>query len=331
MVSAYTCSNIYRVPKYLIMSSCLETKCTVLLPTRFINVHLFESQGEESQQTFQFMSLPLELRLKIYKYILPPRRHIIVSRTLYTGYFYNTLPLPPGTGYPFGRAPSSAPTAYKVLSQNQHCGFPSAAIYPAILRTSRQVRVEAEQVLYGGKQVKWDFGIHLAAATTFWKERSQFARDSVRTLRIAKEVPCIRDGERGLGVVDTRWKDFCSFVSKSLPNIQVLDLTIWSSSGSIAGFPAFLISTGETGEKQPNESLVNGLSCWLWTHKLLLLENLRELKVTTWDFESMLQLEEKNFDSWLPKRMLADSTVKARMIRVCGVKERSLIIPGAKS
>ena len=275
------------------MTSRTETACIVKSRAPLIKVLLSGSQEEEeSQQIFHFMLLPFELRLKIYGYLLPPRRHIIVNQTPYTGYFYNTLSLP-ASSYPFGRSPSPALIGYRVLSQNQHRRFPSATIFPAILRTCKKVRDEAEPVLYAGKHVEWDFGIHLAAATTFWKERSQFARDSVRTLRIAKEVPCIRDGERGLGVVDTRWKDFCSFVSKSLPNIQVLDLTIWSSSGSIAGFPAFLISTGETGEKQPNESLVNGLSCWLWTHKLLLLENLRELKVTTWDFESMLQLEEK--------------------------------------
>ena len=303
------------------MTSRTETACIVKSRAPLIKVLLSGSQEEEeSQQIFHFMLLPFELRLKIYGYLLPPRRHIIVNQTPYTGYFYNTLSLP-ASSYPFGRSPSPALIGYRVLSQNQHRRFPSATIFPAILRTCKRVRDEAEPVLYAGKHVEWDFGIHLVAAKAFWNERSQLARESVRTMRIAKEFSSVDKCN-----TDVVWSDFCSFILKSLPNVQSLDLKIWSSSGSAADFPG-----AKTNKESDKKLLENEWRKWSWTHNLLLLESLRELKVTNWDFGSSWESGEKKFDSWRAQRMVTDKVVRERMIRGGGVIEQIIVLPGLQA
>jgi hypothetical protein len=263
---------------------------------------------------FAFLSLPIELRLKIYELLLPPRTHTIVTQIPYTGYFYNTsvplLPFALPSHYPFGRKPPTDPPSYKVLNANTHASFPAASIHPAILRLNRQIRAEAEPVLYGGKDVQWDFGIHLQALVAFWEARSQVARECVRSIRVAREIGCVenRDGRVLIGV-DSKWLEFCTFLRDQLPGLRNLDLIIWSTSGLTSSFPPAPLSPVDM-EKEKD---VQAWREWEWTRDLLALEELREAKVTCWGFQNIR--DESNFDSWLAGRMVTERLVRERMVR----------------
>jgi hypothetical protein len=184
-----------------------------------------------SSEPFPFLSLPIKIRLQIYKLLLPPRTHTIVTQIPHSGFYYNTATIPihsTQTFYSFGRTPPQNLTTYKVLTTNFRSSFPSPSIYSEVLRVSRQIREEAEPVLYGGKGVEWDFGIHLEVLRAFWKDRSQIARESVKHIRIAKEIPCeVNTDGRIVKSVDEKWETFCVFLGDQLPSMKILDLTIW--------------------------------------------------------------------------------------------------------
>src|ERR1700738_3496043 len=108
------------------------------------------------EQSFPFLLLPYELRLKIYALVLPSRSHTIVTQYPHNGYYYSetsmvshsTQTLYPAQ--PYSSSPSlelqQKLTTYKLLNANFHHDFPSPSICPEILRTCRQIRNEAEPV-----------------------------------------------------------------------------------------------------------------------------------------------------------------------------------------
>jgi hypothetical protein len=277
-------------------------------------------------EIFRFLELPIELRLKIYAYLLPARTHTIVTQIPNNGYFYNTSTIPSHSAqsfYPFGRAPpkSSKLTTYKILNTNFRAEFPALGIFPQILRVSKQVQAEAEPVLYGANGVLFDFGIYLEALSPFFRDRSERARNSVRSVRIAREIPEVdnREGDDAVSKgVDPRWESLCAFLKQELVGLRSLDLTMWSSSGSVASFPS---STGSSVQMVEDEEMVKMLAVerwreWEWTRDLLQLEALRKAKITWWGYQSIGGSEgEHSFDSWLARRMVGDRLVTDRMIR----------------
>lgn len=275
-------------------------------------------------EIFPFLSLPIEIRLQIYSLLLPPRTHTIVTQIPYTGYFFNTSipghPFALPSHYPFGRSPPTAAPTYKILTTNTHLSFPQPSIYPSILRVSRQILAEAEPVLYGGKHVRWDFGIHLEALRAFWQVRSRVARECVRSIRVAKEISCVENRNGVLASVDTKWEEFCQFVKDDLPGLRMLDLTIWSTSGLTSSFPPAPLS--QAGKEDEVEQWRE----WEWTRDLLRLENLIETKITSWGFQNIR--DETNFDSWLAGRMVSEKLVRERMVREGVVVEGVAVLEG---
>jgi hypothetical protein len=290
-----------------------------------------------TSQPFRFQDLPLELRLKIYAYLLPARAHTIVTQIPHNGYFYNTATIPQHSAqsfYPFGRSPPKNLTTYKVLTDNFRSEFPAPSIHPEILRVSRALHEEAENVLYGSKGVTWDFGVHLEALVAFWGDRSKEARASVRGVRIAREIPVEKDGDGIVSGVDARWRTVCGFLRDEMTGLRDLDLTIWSSSGSVAAFPS---APQVSGEPDDEESKVLAKKDdekrwreWEWTKELLQMEALRNAKVTWWGFQSTKGVEGRTvgFDSWLAGRMVGDKLVRDRIVGQGDVIEGSIILPG---
>ncbi|KAH8591603.1 hypothetical protein B0O99DRAFT_631846 [Bisporella sp. PMI_857] len=287
-----------------------------------------EDADEKEQETFSFLSLPLELRLKVYAYLLPPRHHTIVTQAPYAGFFYNTSPFP-SANYPFGRAPPSQRTSYRVLTSNYHRAFPYPAIHPSILRVCRQVREEAEPVLYGGKGVKWDFGLHLEAMKSFWKERSVIARNSTKYVSFAKEIPCLANREGDIArKVDIRWEEFCRFISEFLPNVKDLDVRMWSSNGAAELFPTSKLPFDSEHVEESRALQLKAWQNWEWTKEILAIEQLRRINITLWSFKAVWDGGGSRFDSWLAGRMVSDGVVRGRMIREGNVIESSIILPG---
>lgn len=72
---------------------------------------IYPSQ-QESQGMFRFLNLPLELRLKVYALLLPPRSHTIATQIPNNGFFFNTSTIPLhfiSFFYPFRTSPPTNP------------------------------------------------------------------------------------------------------------------------------------------------------------------------------------------------------------------------------
>lgn len=187
-------------------------------------------------------------------------------------------------------------------------------------------------MLYGSRGVSWDFGVHLEALVAFWRDRSKEARSSVRGVRIAREIPVGKDGEGLLSGVDARWRMVCGFLRDEMTGLRELDLTIWSSNGSVAAFPSAI--AGIDGDDRETKVLERKNEEkrwreWEWTKDLLQMEALRNAKVTWWGLQSAKGDEGQTvgFDSWLAGRMVADKTVRDRMVEQGVVTEESVVLP----
>jgi hypothetical protein len=300
------------------------------------------SSPPSKDDTFRFLDLPIELRLKIYRYLLPPRAWKISTQIPHNGYFYNTSTIPlhsVSSFYPFGTAAPSPSknknnlTTYKILNSNFRSEYPCSSIHPQILLLSKQIHAEALPVLYGGKGVSFDFGIHIEAALAFFSDRGKEARGSVSEVRVAREIPCVENRD-GLVAkpVDDLWVTFCGFLEREMKGVRGLDLTIWSSSGSVASFPTTTSLEGGRLDvedqvlKEKEKELEWQIKWreWEWTRDLLRMEALRKAKVTWWGFEG----QDGGFDSWLAGRMVGDRLVRERMIREGMVVEGFVVIPG---
>ncbi|KUJ07567.1 uncharacterized protein LY89DRAFT_742796 [Mollisia scopiformis] len=300
---------------------------------------------------FPFFNLPLELRLKIYALLLPPRHHKITTQIPHNGYFYNTstVPLHSATSfYPFGTSSPPKLTTYKVLTANFRSDFPSPSIEPQILRTCKKIKEEAEWVLYGGRGVVFDFETSVDAAVAFWGDRSREARGWVRGLRVAREVPSwLGKDSWGNDRRDEVWDRFCRFVKDELTGLWKLDVTLWSSSGSAVGFPSQIASSG-TGDEEGDTKLKEQEDQrkwreWEYTASLLQAEGLREARVTWWGFGSgeekgveelqmdgtMMRVRPERFDSWVARRMVGDRLVREKMVRDGVVVEGVVVVRGS--
>jgi len=181
--------------------------------------------------------------------------------------------------------------------------------------------------------VSFDFGIHIEASLAFFQDRGKEARGSVREVRVAREIPCVENRD-GLVAkpVDNLWVRFCGFLEKEMRRVRGLDLTIWSSSGSVTSFPATIsLEGGREGdsedvlrEKEKELEMQLKWREWEWTRDLLRMEALRKARVTWWGFEG----QDGGFDSWLAGRMVGDRLVRERMIREGMVVEGFVVIPG---
>ncbi|CZS91010.1 uncharacterized protein RCO7_01392 [Rhynchosporium graminicola] len=293
---------------------------------------------------FPLLSLPLELRLKIYTHILPSRHHKIVTSIPPTNYFYNTSSFPPQTTYPFGRsAPQNSKTPstpYRVLTKNPHVSFPHQTITASLLRTCKQIHAEAEPVLYSSNASIWEFSVHLDALIGFWDERSRVARQCVRNLRLGFEVPVFENGglESAIGDMIGRkaaaWERMVQFVGKGMTGLKEIDLCVWCADGTGSGFPGkterplldeeFIPSVDFRclGDRETREEMERRWRQWKWTADLLSMPSLRQMKITCWaalplrmDHEVELGVTVPKFDSWVAGRMVADPVLREKMVK----------------
>lgn len=321
------------------MAPTQEPTADLLSPTPRDDAPYSEQQQNQEQGIFRFLDLPLELRLKIYALLLPPRSHTIVTQIPHNGYLYNTSTAPlhsASSFYPFG---TSAPaktktqnlTTYKVLNRNFRTDFPEASIHPELLRVCRQITDEAEPVLYGALDTEWDFGTSIEAVAPFFGDRSQEARNCVGRVKVAREI---RDNAAS-EYVDSAWERVCKYITTELLGLRTVDLTIWSSSGSTASFPASILPEG-TEEKESEVETGRKWKEWEFTKRLLEKEGLRNAKVTWWGFQGSewegdvegVQEWGQSFDSWLARRMVQDKAVRERMVGEGVVREESIVLAG---
>ncbi|CZR61708.1 uncharacterized protein PAC_11605 [Phialocephala subalpina] len=319
-----------------------------------------QPEAEQKDEAFRFLDLPLELRLKIYGHLLPARHHTVATQIPHNGSFYNTSTIPSHSAqsfYPFGiSAPIQKLTTYKVLTGNFRNDFPGLSMFPEVLRVNKQIHEEAEGVLYGSKDTVWDFGTYVDAAIAFWGDRSVDARRSVKSIRVAREMPAwLGRNAYGNEREDASWVRFCDFVKQELKGLQTLDLTLWSSTGSAASFPTRIPGSqaqaeGERDEdeeterkrKEQEETEMKWRE-YNYTASLLSTPALRSARITWWGFNSEAGngVEEnggasdrswggskKGFDSWIATRMVGDELVKDRMVREGVVVEDVVVVRG---
>ncbi|PQE17066.1 autophagy-related 3 protein [Rutstroemia sp. NJR-2017a BBW] len=243
---------------------------------------------------FPFLSLPLELRLKIYGHLLPVRHHKITTQLPHNGYYYPANGVPAHATqsfYPVSPDKPNKLTTYKLLSENSHPNFPQPSICTAILSVSKQVNAEAEQVLYGSCKSVWDFGMSVEAVKWFFTDRSRAARGCVKNLKLARDVSGA--GVEG-GKGDVVWEEFCSFVGEEMGSLRAVDLTVWGK-GEVAPGPIVaggrevdvnvdgdeVVDKEKLEEKMKQEKQVRE---WEYIMKLVGNEGLKSAKITWWGF-----------------------------------------------
>jgi len=321
----------------------------------------------EKELSFTFLCLPLELRLKIYALVLPSRTHTIVTQYPHNGYYYSgtsmvshsTQTLYPAQ--PYSRPPTmelqQKLTTYKLLNANFHHDFPSPSICPEILRTCKQIRDEAEPIMYGAEAV-FDFGVYVDAIVPFLKDRSALARKAIRRIKIAREIPVmpsvVESGERILQdfhlageIVDVLWSATNAFLKDQCLGLRTVDLTIWAENGGLAE-EILPITAGsmpdaqdmeddsddrveedESGYENAMHAVEDGKLWrqWEWTRALLKVEALRHVRVTWWGFAAS-KMRNAKFDGWLGRRMAADKLVRDRMVYEGRIIEGVIVVPG---
>jgi len=235
-------------------------------------------------------------------------------------------------------------TTYKVLTTNFRKDFPDPSIHTELLLVNKQILAEAEPVLYGHKDAKWDFGVHLDALVAFWSDRSETARKLVKNIRIAKQIPPLvslpAEGEKQ-HLADPLWERICTFITNEMGGLRSLDLTMWSSSGSPASFPTSIKSINSIPDiSREDQSLAlaeqrQKWQEWDYTHELLSMPALRKAKVTWWGLQKSnddapdgREGDWLGFGTWIAGRMVGDKLVRDRMVRDGVVVEGIVILPG---
>lgn len=241
---------------------------------------------------FPFLSLPIEIRLKIYLLLLPPRHHKITTQIPHNGYYFPSTCIPAHAAqsfYPISPDKPEKLTTYKILSANSHIDFPNPSIHTCILSVCQKIQEEAEEVLYGNGSSTWDFGMNIEAVNPFWSDRSQGARAWVRNLKVAREIPELKICP-GIDVV---WENLCELITRELSGLRCLDLTVWGGTSEKS-----LLENLDSSEMMQSSSLNDdevqesvgklrdrrNLQEWDCTRKLLAHEGFRGAKVTWWEF-----------------------------------------------
>ncbi|KAI9644590.1 hypothetical protein NHQ30_006611 [Ciborinia camelliae] len=262
------------------------------------------------QSSFPFLSLPIEIRLKIYRLLFPPRHHKITTQIPRSGYYFPPTCTPlfaAQSFYPISPNDPDKLTTYKILSANSHPDHPNPTIHTRILSVCRQIQEEAEEVLYGNENSIWDFGVNIEAVSPFWLDRSKGARGWVRNLKIAREIPTTEwIGGDGL------WEDVCKFMTREFADLRCLDLTVWGDATVEHHVEGLFISRIlplqpiDDLEKEYAQRRMETDPCeWgkLPEHK-----GLRRAKVTWWGFRGEVK-------SFLAKWMLENRLLTEEMVR----------------
>jgi hypothetical protein len=276
---------------------------------------------EENADFFPFLSLPLELRLKIYSFLFPPRIHKIASQYPHNGVYYTAqVPNASQTLYPAGLFPAHpCPrlTTYTLLSANTQRDFPSPSIHPQILRTCRRVRGEAEPVLYGAAGAVFDFGTWWGdALVPFWRDRSARARASVRCVALEWEIPRGWPGIGGREVEAELWMAACAFLRTELPALRSVELGILGEGRAVlaaAAAASLSVPSAVAAHTEADaDEIIDAplLYDWEWTRSLLSIEALQNVEVMLWDFDFVLGEGEGKgkgaFKRWVLSRMGGD-------------------------
>lgn len=282
---------------------------------------------------FPFLSLPIEIRLKIYLLLLPPRHHKVTTQVPHNGYYFPPTSIPIFSAqsfYPISPDRPDKLTTYKVLTANSHIDHPNPSIHTRILSVCKQTKQEAEEVLYGNVDSIWDFGMNIDAIKPFWLDRSPSARGWVRNLRIARESlrPTICTPR------DVVWEDVCKLMINELRGLRTLDLTTWTDAAVSNHLPRFDLS--EISEAPPSsgehearristeKSSTLNLHEWKFTERLLEHEGLRSAKITWWEFKEAAKV-------FLVKWMLESCLLTEEMIKEGEVVQGVVVWNGNKA
>jgi 2EXR family len=278
-----------------------------------------QEQGEDGkgkhskakETVFLFFSLPVEIRLKIYAFLLPSRVHKIASQYPHNGVYYSSAAQALFTNQSLYQAAihaSASPrlTTYTLLSANSRRDFPSPSIHPQILRACRRTRAEAEPLLYGAPGVVFDFGSYWPdALAPFWADRSSIARAYVTHVALAWDVPTAAEAASPSPTMQ-QWTKTCAFFRDELPALRSADLSIFGAglkAGGAADMSLASVTTSAAAgtipgptprQEQPQQAeALNGensrynahlMHDWHWTRQFLLNGALQDVRMTLWNF-----------------------------------------------
>ncbi|KAI9693580.1 MAG: hypothetical protein M1820_009146 [Bogoriella megaspora] len=224
----------------------------------------------------RLLSLPLEIRLEIYRYLLEPERAISdeLSRPLER---QNLTPLCIRTLSPARYENRKWRQAYKRRSKyyghskrsnvpylTTYYVIPARFTYASILRVNRQIYSEAIPILYSSYTM--DFERHVEAVQPFLSDLF-LSTSSIRYVAITKRAsPFEKESHRA------DWKTACHALAK-LPQLQELTLNVIASKPRLSSHDIF----------SPMDRIemvqMFALDSFQWTRDLSNIEKLKKLHV----------------------------------------------------
>lgn len=274
------------------------------------------------------LRLPIELRLKIYGLLLPPRQHRITTQLPHNGSYFSAATVPSHSAQTFYTPPYQRSkgrqdrlTTYKVLTENFGYGIDTA-----ILRTCKQIRDEAEGCLYGAPGVSFDFGIigDEGVLKAFWGDRSQVARESVRRIGFAVEVPKFEG--RWEGELSGNLEGVWEFLRGNLTALTAVELVAWRDDGKL--LPVKDLEDEDGVEKRDEVARRNEFG-WGWICNLLRHAALASAQVSWWGFEGKDE-QGCGFSPWIARRMVGDQVLRAKILKEGKMIEGVVVLPGIK-
>lgn len=180
------------------------------------------------QPPSRLLSVPTEIRLQIYKYLLEDgKREWICIRNKAT-------PIE----WPNSSAHKTTQTKYHVVENTSMCqqrfyettycqieGERSHfKFHPSIMAVCRLLHREAAEVLYGNHG--FDFNYDLEAVVPFLTDRTEYSRALIRRISVCKGGPFAIRALLSGGGSSTTWAHMCQFLARSNPPLRRLQVVV---------------------------------------------------------------------------------------------------------
>lgn len=241
-------------------------------------------QTDPEVPKMSFLTLPFEIRLNIYSYLVTPGVDLqrrASGTTSYTLDYHeyeksSSIPKEGGNVLKFRNTPITAKMIrrkqYKVRSGRLRSACQSASygchntppMHTEVLRVNKQIHNEVAELIYGS--YTFDFDTHIEACVPFLSDLTPFSRSCVRRVGIVKRaLPYEKDFDR------CEWSEMCDVLSTQL-TLRELSL------GVVAGKPA----TGWAGIstfKLQDFDVVSRLEEMTWVDEVASIKGLQTIDV----------------------------------------------------
>lgn len=203
-------------------------------------------------QNPHFLSLPKELRMKIYSYIFPARTQLIIISPARNPSFFKTAP----HSRNLFQLVTSCIQSFTHPTHHHHCN--TRTPHPlSLLHTNTQIYKEVLPLLYSKAIFAIDPSDQVNTLSLFLAPLSPYAQSCIRTLRLylPHDISSYNDGERTS--LAYTWSSICTTITKHLPDLQTLEIH-----GKWGIFEDIVKERGEWNWRDVLLFPLCGIRCW---------------------------------------------------------------------